>query len=305
MSCRMKVDIKVNINTVFFSALMGCLVIMIQSTSAELCSTAHNVCSSRLACGNALRNYFMTCSDLISGETTECSTRCKKALISLLSTDDREGEAYINCDCAGKEFCELHKSRMQACSQDVLPAMKSIRDDTPISCSLAMLICMADTPCLVALDYYQHNCAKLIRGERERCTTKCNNSLSIWLRQPKARKLKNCVCDGTEDYDCPMLQEKTEKLCYGNNHRHHRHQNNQNGHHLPDKPGHKQHMNMSDSPKDHHTRNRNDTTNIVDANAQYSKAGSNKACASHCRQCHVIYVFFCLFLTMASSWIQL
>ena len=184
----------------------------------ESCGRAQGKCVSRNGCGLALTNYFIDCNSLISGETNVCNKRCKKSLISLLSTDDSEGEAFIKCECGGNSFCETQKERMNVCARDVLPAMKAINDDnTAISCSLAEMICRADTPCLTALLYYEQHCSKLLRGEK--CTSRCNNSLQILYRTPKARKLRNCVCDGTEDLPlnvpCQTLQQNTERLCFG------------------------------------------------------------------------------------------
>lgn len=196
----------------------GCLLALVSMLveGQDTCQVAQRKCVSRIGCGMALSNFFIDCGSLIHGETTECSKRCKKALISLLSTDDREGEDFINCDCGGNEFCEVQKQRTNACAKDVVPAMKAVNDDkTAISCSLAEMICRADTPCLTALEFYEDHCSKLIRGEK--CTPRCNNSISILYRVQKARKLRNCVCDGTEDLPIPCedLQQNTERLCFG------------------------------------------------------------------------------------------
>ena len=81
-----------------------------------------------------------------------------------------------------------------------------------VSCTLAEWICTADSTCLVALEYYQRNCARLFDGVE--CSMFCNNSINILKRQEKSKKLWSCECDGTEDYDCPGLKHNLATLCY-------------------------------------------------------------------------------------------
>ena len=96
---------------------------------------------------------------------------CLQALVSLLSTQDGEGANFMECDCDGNNVCQRQKRRLSVCSHDVMAAMESIKDDdTQISCSLAELICRADTPCLFALNYYQKHCQRLFIGDR--CTSR-------------------------------------------------------------------------------------------------------------------------------------
>ena len=188
------------------------------TTALELCNKARNKCVSRVGCGMALHNYYIGCGSLIHGQTNVCTATCQKALISLLSTEDQAGEAFMTCDCDGNQFCISQKLRIDVCSKDVMPAMRSLEDyNTQISCSLAELICSADTSCFKALEYYQRHCRKLWSGEK--CTARCNNSIAILYRQTKAQKLRTCLCEGTEDFDCQKIQDSTEQLCFGR-HRH-------------------------------------------------------------------------------------
>ena len=186
------------------------------------CNVARQNCVARIGCSMALHNYLVYCGQVMHGQTDVCPARCRKALVSLLSTEDREGEAFMECDCNGNGYCHTQKQRLEICSRDVLAAMKQLTDDTvDISCSLAELICRADTSCLAALQYFDMNCAKLQSGEK--CTSRCNNSLGILLRQKKARKLRTCVCDGTETYPCRVVQQSIERLCYRKHRHHHNH----------------------------------------------------------------------------------
>ncbi|XP_027196911.1 growth arrest-specific protein 1-like isoform X3 [Dermatophagoides pteronyssinus] len=167
-------------------------------------------------CGFALQSYMMECIDLIAGRTQTCESRCKHALIGLISTD--EGKELMNCDCNNNKYCELSKSRLEICRKPVWSAIKS---DTIVSCSIARWICITDQPCRTALEYYEQNCHQLFQGHK--CTNRCNNSLSILDRQEKAMKLRTCYCDGTENFPCRRIKYFTERICYSNHHHHHSH----------------------------------------------------------------------------------
>ena len=200
-----------------------------QLTEAELCESVQNRCVSRLGCSAALNSYWISCGKLLHGETTECSKQCIQSLISLLISDDQEGQNLMQCDCNGNEYCDTHKRRLRVCSKDVLRWINIVNDPhTRISCSLAELICRADSPCLTALTYYEDHCQKLWRGER--CTPRCNNSINILYRRPRAEKLRSCICDGTEGYNvpCDVIQQHTERLCFPPHRRRHGGKHNHN-----------------------------------------------------------------------------
>lgn len=40
------------------------------------------------------------------------------------------------------------------------------------------------------------------------------NSISILKRQPRASKLENCFCDGSENYNCLQIKANMENLCF-------------------------------------------------------------------------------------------
>lgn len=184
-----------------------------EARCAEQCKNAQDRCLAQLGCSMALHNYLMSCAELIHGSTDRCHPICQKAIVSLLSTQDQQGHNFITCDCQGNQYCQMQKRRVEICSNDVVAAMATIDDpEAIISCSLADLICSADTPCLTAMDYYKRHCGRLFRGEK--CTSRCNNSLAILYRQSKALKLRTCQCDGTEQYDCRTVRENTERLCF-------------------------------------------------------------------------------------------
>ncbi|XP_041370517.1 growth arrest-specific protein 1-like [Gigantopelta aegis] len=181
--------------------------------ASSFCDVTRIHCLSRTGCNMALKNFFVGCSDVIYGKVNSCTVECKHALLSLLSTEDQTGISFINCNCSGEEFCETRKKRVEICTADVLSSMNSLDDhDAVVSCSLAKWICEADTSCLTALEYYARHCIKLLIGNK--CTLRCNNSLSILYRQPNSRKLQTCRCDGSEDYDCQTLKDNTERLCF-------------------------------------------------------------------------------------------
>ena len=43
---------------------------------------------------------------------------------------------------------------------------------------------------------------------------KWNLKIKFLFFQEKAAKLSTCVCDGTEDYDCPSILDNMDRLCY-------------------------------------------------------------------------------------------
>lgn len=194
-------------------------VALVSGDMSELCEKARLQCTMRTGCQMALNNFFLGCNSVITGEEARCTTACKRALVSLLATEDGAGLAFINCNCSGHEQCEERKHRVQVCQRHVLDSMDLVRDDNAsVSCSFARWICEADTSCLAALQYYVHHCAKLFHGTK--CTSRCRNSVHILYRQPNARKLRTCRCEGTEDYDCQSLVANTEKLCFSRGNRH-------------------------------------------------------------------------------------
>lgn len=178
----------------------------------QSCDIVKSKCSSRVGCGMALHTFFLGCNDLLYGDTTECSVQCIRALISLLSTEDQIGVEFTECDCEGDESCAVRKQRIEVCTSSVLEAIKTLNDSSVVSCTLARWLCEADSSCLTALTYYINHCESLLDGIK--CTSRCNNSLSILYRQAKAAKLINCACEGNEEFDCVRIRQNTERLCF-------------------------------------------------------------------------------------------
>lgn len=182
--------------------------------SFKNCDDVQQLCARRIGCGMALQNFFIGCKDNLFGEDTSvCSIPCKRALISLLSSEDDAGLDFINCNCSGDAYCLARKQSIEVCSKDVLDAISSVDDQTTVvSCTLAKWICEADSSCLTALDFYRSLCGKLFLGKK--CTERCNNSVTILYQQEKAQKLQNCECDGSELYDCKSVRYHTDVLCF-------------------------------------------------------------------------------------------
>lgn len=171
----------------------------------ETCEVARLKCAYRVGCGMALQNYMIGCSDVMTGSTKKCSDHCRNSLIALTSTE--EGEALMKCKCSDA-FCMDAKRRIDICR----PAVQRATNNTAVSCSVAQWICLADPVCSTALDYYNQFCRSMFAGKK--CTLRCKNSISILRRQEKAAKLSSCVCDGSEDYDCPAILNNMERLCF-------------------------------------------------------------------------------------------
>ncbi|KAH9520192.1 hypothetical protein Btru_060242 [Bulinus truncatus] len=198
----------------------------------QSCHVAQLRCHARSGCHMALNNFFLHCHAVIKGSTmATCPIECKHALVSLLSTEDNAGAAFVNCQCHKKGVCSERKERVAICQREVLESMNILREDAqPVSCNLARGICEADTSCLAALQYYYDHCTRLFSGVR--CTARCKNSLEILSRQPHASKLRTCRCDGTEDYDCEAVKVNTETMCF---HKKKRNKNENNS--IPDSTG--------------------------------------------------------------------
>ena len=170
------------------------------------CEVAQAECAFRQGCGMALQAYMIDCGDLISGISERCPAACQRALIALMSTE--EGEILVDCDCGESDFCQLHKQRIEVCRPLVLSATAV---DSVVSCSTARSICLADPLCSTALDYYHSYCRSMFQGRR--CTLRCKNSLDILNRQEKASKLKTCYCEGSEDFACQKIKDRTQRFC--------------------------------------------------------------------------------------------
>jgi len=113
----------------------------------------------------------------------------------------------LQCRCAD-ESCEQQKRRVEVCRPQVEEA---IQDMSVVSCRVAEWICTADPLCSTALEYYHRLCKAMFQGKK--CNLRCNNSLSILLRQEKAAKLATCVCDGRENYNCQRMRDNMSRLC--------------------------------------------------------------------------------------------
>lgn len=170
------------------------------------CEQAYTQCALRKACAPALKAYNDHCHELISNQTNECSPKCLDAMIALRSSE--EGADLANCDCQSNDYCMASKVRSQLCKAQV---DKSLDPKTVVSCSTASWICMADQSCAPALGFYYRNCRSLL--SQRHCSARCNNSLTVLHRQPKALKLISCQCDGSEDFPCLRLKTFTEQLC--------------------------------------------------------------------------------------------
>jgi len=170
------------------------------------CNSAWLSCRYRDGCGSALQHYMTACDTLVSGNTTECDINCRLALTALIST--QEGERLMQCECEDID-CKLQKLRVEPCRSSVQDLASP---DSVVSCTTASYICMAEPGCSTALQYYNNNCRAMFEGRK--CNKRCKNSLEILMKQEQSRKLTNCICDGTETYNCENIRQNMERLCY-------------------------------------------------------------------------------------------
>ncbi|KAF6040605.1 GAS1 [Bugula neritina] len=192
---------------------------------APNCMDARNKCISRIGCSMALNNFQIACEKVQLGLVDQCTDQCMRAVVSLVTVDSNIGTDYLTCNCEGNKDCDLWKRRVETCSADVFRALESLDNEEVISCSLARMLCDADTQCWTALSYYEKFCSNLWilhTTEHEKtldCSPKCNNSLAILYKQTRAAKLKNCVCDDADPYvdekTCIRMRYNTQKSCFG------------------------------------------------------------------------------------------
>ena len=174
---------------------------------SKTCMEARNKCSHRIGCSMAMNNFNIACAGVKLGMVDYCTDQCRRAVISLVTVQDDIGTDILTCDCDGNEDCQLQRDRIGVCSDEVLAALETLDNEETISCSLARMLCEANTKCFVAWDFFEKNCENmwLNHPDNLECSEKCNNSLNILNRQPRAVKLDNCRCDNTD----PLIDEDT------------------------------------------------------------------------------------------------
>ncbi|XP_026763182.1 growth arrest-specific protein 1-like [Galleria mellonella] len=173
------------------------------------CEDVQMQCAYRSGCGKALNNYMIFCSEVLTTGTSTCPEYCEYALIALTSTP--EGKDLLNCQCKD-EYCEGMKSRIEICRPQVVNGAAN----ATASCWLSQLICLADSECAAALEYYKLLCWSMYEGRK--CSRKCRNSIGILRKQKKAAALSTCQCNGDENYDCKKMQNNFARLCFHNKH---------------------------------------------------------------------------------------
>lgn len=169
------------------------------------CNSAWLSCRYRDGCGSALHQFMSNCDSLVSGSSTDCDINCRLSIIALIST--MEGERLMQCECEDAD-CKLQKQRVEPCRSSV---QDLVSPDSLVSCTTGSYICMSDPGCKTALHYYNLNCQEMFKGTR--CDMKCKNSLEILKKQQKSKKLQNCICDGSENFNCQEIKRNMKKLC--------------------------------------------------------------------------------------------
>ncbi|KAL1420856.1 hypothetical protein MTO96_004235 [Rhipicephalus appendiculatus] len=142
------------------------------------CEEVQMRCAQRKGCGSALHAYLYQCNEVIQAGASQCPVPCQRALAALTSTD--EGRGLSDCECGENDVCRKSKLRVE---------------------------------CGTALAYYYRYCRGAFHGKR--CTPRCNNSLAILNRQPRSDTLRSCYCDGSEEFPCQKIRDRTDQLCYG------------------------------------------------------------------------------------------
>lgn len=197
------------------------LILLWDIGEATNCMDARNRCILRIGCSMALNNFLIACEPVRLGAVDYCTDSCMRAVVSLVTVADDIGTDYLTCDCDTAPDCLLVKKRIALCSDGVLAALNSLDTDEVISCSLARMLCEADTSCWTALSYYENDCGYLWdkhTTEMLHCSPVCNNSVATLFRQRRAAKLRTCLCDNTDplvgEDACIRMRYNTEAYCF-------------------------------------------------------------------------------------------
>lgn len=192
------------------------------NAAVPACMAARNGCISRIACSMALNNFHIACDRVKLGQVAHCTDSCMRAIVALITVDGGVGMDYLTCDCAGNPDCKTWKNRMAVCSDDALEALRSLDNEDRVSCSLARMLCEANSRCLSDLEYYEELCSNMWvkhSSKKLECSPRCNNSAAILYRQTRGAKLKNCICDNTDpvvdEETCINMRYNTQTYCFG------------------------------------------------------------------------------------------
>ncbi|XP_025198985.1 growth arrest-specific protein 1-like [Melanaphis sacchari] len=182
-------------------------VAVIDNNQQVMCEDVRMKCAMGMGCSMALQHYLAKCDKVLQTDSATCPESCLYALVALTSTED--GKRMMDCKCRD-HYCEEMKARVEVCRPFVLEASKN---ETVVPCELANWVCMVDTVCSTALDYYQTYCRRMLVGVA--CTERCLNSVEILRRQEKAAKMNRCRCTGKSAVECLRNKERMVRLCYG------------------------------------------------------------------------------------------
>lgn len=172
------------------------------------CNDVKHMCKDRVGCSLAWHNYKVLCQNVQNNDVRTCDVRCERALIVLFTGKDGIGRLLLNCTCRGDDFCE-EQQKLQFCSDTIL---KALDDSAVVNCSLARLLCEADSSCHTAFQLYMSHCQPLRNGLT--CTLECQKSVALLHRQERAEKLKTCICNVDPEYkECKQIHRVMNASC--------------------------------------------------------------------------------------------
>ncbi|XP_023214711.1 growth arrest-specific protein 1-like [Centruroides sculpturatus] len=182
------------------------LLLGLYSVSIETSNTCDEVvdrCTEEIPCGMTLHNYRISCQRERYGLIRECSEFCLKSVIALATTP--QGYDLWDCECGRDVYCHTVRNRTGWCWN---PAGRTRMESIPVDCKSALSICRADSVCLEAYYYYKRLCRSMLEGEK--CTRRCEYSISVLNRQTSGWRLKDCICS---DDNCREERSKQTRLC--------------------------------------------------------------------------------------------
>lgn len=171
------------------------------------CNDVKHMCKERVGCSLAWHNYEILCQNVQNNDARTCNVRCERAIIVLLTGKDGIGRLLLNCSC-GRDVC-AEQERLQLCSESIVTALD---ESVVVNCSLARLLCEADSACHTAFQLYMSHCQPMRKGLE--CTMACGKSLTLLHRQERAEKLKNCICNVDPEYkECKHIHRVINTSC--------------------------------------------------------------------------------------------
>mgnify|MGYP000072482150 CR=1 FL=1 len=188
------------------------LIVLSSSSSSEadeivkdVCDKAKQRCESRVGCGMALNNVYISCQSVYYGNSSTCTPICSRAIATLLLATDNDGLEFLSCDCESSTFCADRMKGIKVCEKAVIEAFTALNQSFELSCNLVRWICEKDNDCKKAFMKWRTHCN--ISGDQSACTSTCTKGWNMLRQLPIGANVVRCIC--------PLnISDKCNKLKY-------------------------------------------------------------------------------------------